>query len=354
MTTDNASQDANQPTVGERLRQAREIAGLSVAEVAAKQHLRPVIISAIESGDYRKIDSELFLKGYVRAYANHVGVDPESVVRQLDRELEPLREERQARVEANPLVNIERRKRRKRQIAKIVVTLLALAALFYAGTLYLASQEPPAGADTGEPMVGEESETDASQPAEPAPENDSVADDEPLVEPPLTVSQTTEDEGGNQDSAVADATGEAPVSADGAGDVDAVPPEGGTDSSAQEPLQTVTELEPVRADSGVEPSDDRADSDASGQAIAAPEDEDGRLVVEFSGDCWVEVQDSNGRTLVAELRRAGETLDVTGDGPLRVVLGAVSAVSELSYGGEPVDLSDRRARNNRLVLTVPD
>lgn len=151
MTTDNASQDANQPTVGERLRQAREIAGLSVAEVAAKQHLRPVIISAIESGDYRKIDSELFLKGYVRAYANHVGVDPESVVRQLDRELEPLREERQARVEANPLVNIERRKRRKRQIAKIVVTLLALAALFYAGTLYLASQSLRPGQTPGSP-----------------------------------------------------------------------------------------------------------------------------------------------------------------------------------------------------------
>lgn len=352
MTTDNASQDASQPTAGERLRQAREIAGLSVAEVAAKQHLRPAIISAIESGDYRKIDSELFLKGYVRAYAAHVGIDPESVVRQLDRELEPLREERQARVEANPLVNIERRKRRKRQIAKIVMALLALAVLFYAGTLYLASQEPPDGAATEEPATEAASEADAPLSGEPDEAGSSVTSDETLVEPPITVAERPEDEGGNQDSAVPDSNGEAPVSADGSVDTEAAPSTGGTDALPRETVQPVTDPEPAPAASAPEASADT--SDPSGQPAAEPDDVDGRLVVEFSGDCWVEVQDSTGRTLVAELRREGETLDVTGEGPLRVVLGAVSAVSTLSYSGEPVNLADRRARNNRLVLNLSD
>src|SRR5690554_3881501 len=91
MTTDNASHPEPQATAGERLRKAREAAGLTVAEVAERQHLRPAVIKAIESGDYRQIDSELFLKGYVRTYAGQVGLDPDSVIRQLDRELEPIR-----------------------------------------------------------------------------------------------------------------------------------------------------------------------------------------------------------------------------------------------------------------------
>lgn len=349
MTTDNTSQDASQPTAGERLRQAREIAGLSVAEVAAKQHLRPAIISAIESGDYRKIDSELFLKGYVRAYATHVGIDPESVVRQLDKELEPLREERQARVEANPLVNIERRKRRKRQIAKIVVALLTLAVLFYVGSLYLASQEPPATDTPAEAITGEESEAEMPVSTDPEDEGGSAATGETLAEPPLTISEAPDTDSANQEAATADAS---VAGAAGSDEVDPGSPVEDADVAPQTPLQPETAPEPVPATSGPEPSVDSGVT--AEQTTSVPADAEGRLVVEFSGDCWVEVQDSAGRTLVAELRRAGETLDVTGDGPLRVVLGAVSAVSALSYSGESVNLADRRARNDRLVLNLSD
>ncbi|MFC4258911.1 RodZ domain-containing protein [Marinobacter lacisalsi] len=351
MTTDNASQDTSQPTVGERLRQARETVGLSVAEVAAKQHLRPAIISAIESGDYRRIDSELFLKGYVRAYATHVGIDPDSVVRQLDKELEPMREERQARVEASPLVTIERRKRRKRQIAKIVSVLLALAVLFYVGALYLATQEPPAGSATDDPVTDESDGTEALVPAEPTDNGGSVSDDDTLVEAPLAASEPTEDEGVDQESAIPDEVGDASPGAAEPAETDTAPLVGTADPSPQTSLQPVPEPDSV-ADTRAEPPAESSPPPEPDTVV--PADNQGRLVVEFSGDCWVEVQDSTGRTLVAELRRSGETLDVTGNGPLRVVLGAVSAVSALSYSGEPVNLADRRARNDRLVLNLSD
>ena len=108
------------------------------------------------------------------------------------------------------------------------------------------------------------------------------------------------------------------------------------------------------ADSELEPDAAISSTSFADEAPAPSQAVSGQLVVEFSGNCWIEVQDSTGRTLVAELRRAGETLDVTGDGPLRVVLGAVSAVSSLRYSGEAVNLSDRRARNDRLVLNLSD
>lgn len=358
MTTDKASPDAGQPTAGERLRQAREVAGLSVAEVAAKQHLRPAIISAIESCDYRSIDSELFLKGYVRAYATHVGIDPDSIVRLLDKELEPLRQEQKAHAEESPLVSIERRKRRKRQIARIVMVLAALAVLFYAGSLYLANQETQLDeSGSGETVTDESDQADAPVPGDSSGEAATNTDDSPAADSPVTDAEplteapvTTASEA--PEPAFPDQAVEAAGEPEAITEPDIAPSVGEAGPSPEFSPQPVTEPAPVVEENGAGVSGDNEVS--SGQESGAPVDNEGRLVVEFSGDCWIQVQDSNGRTLAAELRRAGETLEVTGEGPLRVVIGAVSAVSALSYSGETVDLSERRTSSNRLELTLSD
>ena len=84
MATEENSQPAMKEPVGRQLQKAREKTGLSTGDVAAAQHLRPSVIQAIESGDYSQIDSELFLKGYVRAYAKQVGLDADAVIADLD------------------------------------------------------------------------------------------------------------------------------------------------------------------------------------------------------------------------------------------------------------------------------
>lgn len=352
MTTDNASPEKRQPSAGERLRKAREAAGLTVNEVADRQHLRPAVIVAIEKGDYRQIDSELFLKGYVRAYASHVGIDPDSVVRQLDRELEPLREEQKAKVEENPLVTIERRKRRKRRIARIVAVLVVLVVLFYAGSLYLARQQavaPDPAADTEQDELPAQDDDPVSSGAEGPGDEDSMADT--VTEPEaLTDPEALPEADGNERLPEAEQP-------------EVVSPEASDDSTqGTEPDSVVMISSPGETGDG-EAASDTADAREAREAPASPADQsgpsviadnEGQLVVEFSGDCWVEVQDGNGRTLVAELRSAGDTLEVSGESPLRVVLGAVSAVESVRYSGERVDLADRRARNNRLVLNLPE
>ena len=267
-------------------------------------------------------------------------------MRQLDKELEPLREEKKARAEANPLVTIERRKRRKRQIARIVTVLLALAVLFYVGSLYLASQQPPAGSVVEEPPLVDD--TDDVETSVPTDGEETMVEDDAPVEGPSMEPEAESDEGAGQETVMPAEGGDAMEAPGDATESDATAPTGDGDPSPQASVQPVTEPDPVAVP-----------ETANGSALTGPEpsepvDNEGRLVVEFSGDCWVEVQNSAGRTLVAELRRAGETLDVTGDGPLRVVLGAVSAVSRISYSGDPVALSERRARNNRMVLTLSD
>ncbi len=355
MTTDNASHDARQLTAGEQLRQAREQAGLSVAEVANKQHLRPAVITAIENGDYQKIDSELFLKGYVRAYAAHVGIDANSIVRQLDRELEPLREEKKAQVEANPLVSIERRKRRKKRIARIVVVLLALVAVFYAGSLYLTSQQEAGTAveegeadETGEPA-------DGGVPERAEPE---LFEENPDTSPGESNSPSASALPDN-DSGLVDNEGDSMPGLDGdlSGDLTMTEAEPVTnDTTAMDDSLDSGELPATGPEPASGPSDEDTGSPLVSEPLPEPEpalDPAGtRLTATFSDDCWVEVRDADGRTVVAALYRAGEVLDVRGEAPLRVVFGAVNAVASVEFAGEDVDLSSRPARNNRVDLTL--
>jgi cytoskeleton protein RodZ len=66
---------------GAQLRSAREALGLSLASLAQKTRVQPRIISAIEDNDLPSIPPKPFGRGFVRAYAREVGLDPEQTVR---------------------------------------------------------------------------------------------------------------------------------------------------------------------------------------------------------------------------------------------------------------------------------
>ena len=68
-------------TTGARLRQAREARGLSIADVARATRVQPRILEAIERNDAQAIPPRPYGRGFVRAYAAHIGHDPEQTVR---------------------------------------------------------------------------------------------------------------------------------------------------------------------------------------------------------------------------------------------------------------------------------
>lgn len=126
MATEEQPQPEAADSVGQQLRRQREQRGLAISDVADELHLRPSVIQQIENGEHTRFDGELFLKGYVRAYAQLVDLDPDQLITALDRELEPLRLQREREQQANPLVDIERRRQRKRQIARILFALVVI------------------------------------------------------------------------------------------------------------------------------------------------------------------------------------------------------------------------------------
>lgn len=63
-------------TIGEALRQSREAAGLTLAEVAERTKVRPGILSEIEADDHDRLPALTYSLGFVKAYARTVGMDP--------------------------------------------------------------------------------------------------------------------------------------------------------------------------------------------------------------------------------------------------------------------------------------
>ena len=331
MTGDEQLNNVSAEPVGQQLRRAREKAGLSLAAVADQQHLRVSVIQAIESGDYSKIDTELFLKGYVRAYARQVGLDADSIVRDLDAELEPRRQEREQALQANPLVNIERRRRQKRRAAKLILVLVAAALIGFLALTYLGSNDSARPA-TPRPQAEQPEAIEDSVGFQP----DSTAT-APLIEadePAVVVPEPQE-------------PGDEPVSE--AGQV--VPEESATmepgtaSEAAAEAEDQALETAPVDVAAVAEPVTE--ETVAANEPSAAA-----RLQMTFSDDCWIQVTDGAGNRLAAGLRTRGNQLDVSGAAPLRGAVGAMSAVETPQLRGQPLPPGRFRVVNNRAEFTL--
>lgn len=329
MTGEEQSQPAAGTSVGQQLRQAREKLGLNVSDIANLQHLRPSVIQAIEAGDYSKVDTELFLKGYVRTYARQVGLDADALIRTLDSELEPLRQRRVQEQQSNPLIDIERKKKRKRQFAKLTLLLVFVAVVGF--LVYDHFLKPGPGQVTPAADIPEEASAplvDESVPGEDIPAETRVSSasiaEAPIVSPePGVVAENTD--------TAPSAISQEPASAEREMAV------GDEATEPAEPLTTDTEVAVVTQSESVD------QENLPGLV---------RLEMNFSNDCWVQVTDADGKRLVSALRRDGDALDVQGRAPLRVVVGAMNAVESLRFEGESMDLGSFRVVNNRSEFTL--
>jgi cytoskeletal protein RodZ len=75
--------------VGEQLAGARRASGLSLEDLARRTKIPATRLQALEAGLYELLPPPIFSRGFVRAYATEVGLDPEALVRQYDVERPP-------------------------------------------------------------------------------------------------------------------------------------------------------------------------------------------------------------------------------------------------------------------------
>ena len=68
-------------TLGECLRAARLAKGYSFEEVASKTHMLVEIAQEMENGDFHRISTPIYGRGFVRLYADCVGLDPDPLLK---------------------------------------------------------------------------------------------------------------------------------------------------------------------------------------------------------------------------------------------------------------------------------
>ncbi len=72
--------EADVEEIGADLRRARVARDMSVEDISRATKITRTLIRAIESDDFAKLPGGLFTRGYLRAYAREVGLNPEEVI----------------------------------------------------------------------------------------------------------------------------------------------------------------------------------------------------------------------------------------------------------------------------------
>lgn len=67
-------------TVGQKLRQAREARSLTLEQVSEAIRIRPLYLQALESGEPEKLPSAVQARGFLRAYADFLGLDTQALL----------------------------------------------------------------------------------------------------------------------------------------------------------------------------------------------------------------------------------------------------------------------------------
>jgi cytoskeleton protein RodZ len=106
-----AEQRDRAEAMGRRLRERRMAQGISLADVERDTRVNRLYLEALEQAQYETIPAPIYARGFMRAYARHLGIDPEeaaaAVPLNLPRPagLEPLPGMRRTAPPALPAVN---------------------------------------------------------------------------------------------------------------------------------------------------------------------------------------------------------------------------------------------------------
>jgi cytoskeleton protein RodZ len=79
--------EASAPTVGERLKAAREEKGLNLEDIAAQTRIPQRHLESIETADWEKLPAPTYTIGFAKSYASSVGLDRSDIGDQLREEM---------------------------------------------------------------------------------------------------------------------------------------------------------------------------------------------------------------------------------------------------------------------------
>lgn len=310
-------------TTGTRLRNAREQLGLSQQAVAERLCLKVSTVRDIEDDKAPAELAATFLRGYIRSYARLVHVPEEELLPMMAKQV-PIKAARM-----QPVQNISLGKRRKKRDGWLMTFtwLVLFVVVGLTGAWWWQNHK----------AQQEEISTMADQSSAEL----SASDSSSSQSIPLDTS------GAQSQAPDAAATASAPANSATASDTATSAP-----AAAQDP-QSNSVVPPSQANvdtaSGqTAPASGTADAALpTDQAAVTPAADANALVMNFTADCWLEVTDASGKKLFSGMQRKDGTLNLTGQLPYKLKIGAPAAV-QIQFQGKPVDLS-RFIRTNQVA-----
>ncbi|MFP8966689.1 RodZ domain-containing protein [Pokkaliibacter sp. CJK22405] len=328
---------------GDQLRQGRENLGLTLEDVAKQLHLTRFYVQALENGDFGRLPNPTFVRGYLKAYARIIGEPEEKWLGYYEKIVGQPKESKLAPL---PTVgkahsNVTGRWLMKLMTFAFVLTIVVITLLWFKeqrqftnpsdvfhnliskitvstmeGDKQIVLTDPQTDGTTSLPLPTNTESSSAPDAMEHSSPAAAVEDDVPAASTDTSNQGTASaDISGANDSA----SSEAPSAENVAGDEVAPAAEG----------EGVADVAP-------EAGNERAVIDNPIPTGPAGTE---YLQVSFTADCWFQVQDGDGKKVVAGIKTAGDQVAMHVKPPVRVVMGYAPGVSSISLNNKAVDLS---------------
>lgn len=295
--------------LGDQLRQAREHKKYSVAEVAAQLRLTKDIVSYLENEQWDKLNGRTYARGYFASYVKFLGLPHDEMLAVFHLEYNA----------TEPALNLTQHRQsvddKPFPWFMLLIVVIVLGAGWFA---YQQWQTTQVGTQDVTPDQAEQNNRFDSTVVEPLTSNDiPLLEQEEVLPEPLNVDEGDEAAhslGLNQEDI--------------------------SEISAAESM--TPEATPVE----VMPQTETLDTEPEMQTAASS------LKLSFSGECWVEVTNADAKVLVSKVMRAQDSLELSSDQPLKVLLGRAE-VATVIFNNEQVDLAPYTQGNvARLTLGV--
>jgi len=121
-------------TVGEYLKKERELRQISLQEVAEETKISVSRLKALEANQFDQLPAPIYIRGFVRIYAEYIGLDPSDVMMRFEDQL--FYEESEPKTAGFKTLEEERALARRRMITVVAsiigaIILIAIGLYFY-------------------------------------------------------------------------------------------------------------------------------------------------------------------------------------------------------------------------------